>query len=98
MWKRDTSSDEVDGERPTAPYRWHLGCILLKSASNIHMWLRTGHIASLALAHSLLAETDAERARIAATVCATVDYIVKGGLVYVDPVTGKRTTWGYWDP
>ena len=60
--------------------------------------LRTGHIASLALAHSLLAETDAERARIAATVCATVDYVVKGGLVYVDPVTGNRTTWGYWDP
>ena len=69
VWKRDTSSDEVDG-----------------------------HIASLALAHSLLAETDAERARIAATVCATVDYVVKGGLVYVDPVTGNRTTWGYWDP
>ena len=37
-------------------------------------------------------------ATVAATVCATVDYVVKGGLVYVDPVTGKRTTWGYWDP
>ena len=81
-------------------YRWHPGCILPRLPA-IFMGITrcgTGHIASLALAHSLLAETDAERARIAATVCATVDYVVKGGLVYVDPVTGKRTTWGYWDP
>ena len=32
------------------------------------------------------------------TLCATVQYIVDGGLVYIDPVTGNRTTWGYWDP
>ena len=42
-WKRDTSSDEVDG-----------------------------HVASFAVAHALLAETPAEKARLAGTLCATV--------------------------
>lgn len=69
QWKRDTSSDEVDG-----------------------------HIASFAVAHSLLAETADEQARLARTLCATVQYIVDGGFVYIDPITGNRTTWGYWDP
>ena len=69
VWKRDTSSDEVDG-----------------------------HVASFAVAHALLAETPAEKARLASTLCATVQYIVDGGLVYIDPLTGNRTTWGYWDP
>ena len=25
-------------------------------------------------------------------------YIVDGGLVYIDPITGNGTTWGYWAP
>eukprot|EP01052_Picozoa_sp_SAG31_P033197 SAG31_NODE_3721_length_3950_cov_2.867048_2_plen_127_part_00 len=67
QWKRDTSSDEVDG-----------------------------HVAAFAVAHSLLAETAGEKARLARTLCATVQYIVDGGLVYIDPVTGNRTTWCVW--
>lgn len=69
QWKRDTSSDEVDG-----------------------------HIAAFAVAHAVLAVTPEEKARLARPLCATVQYIVDGGLVFIDPVTENRTTWGYWDP
>ena len=50
------------------------------------------------MAHAVLAVTAQEKARLARPLCATVQYIVDGGLVYIDPVTGNRTTWGYWDP
>ena len=48
QWKRDTSSDEVDG-----------------------------HIAAFAVAHAVLAETTEEKARLAGTLCATVQYLLQ---------------------
>lgn len=56
-----------------------------------------GHFYGLALAHDSLAETDAERARIARLICAMTSYIVDNKFMYVD-VTGYNTTWGYWAP
>ena len=58
----------------------------------------TAHFFVLALAHERLARTDAERARVARLVCSTAGYIVDGGYVFVDPVSGKGTSWAYWDP
>ena len=58
----------------------------------------TAHFFVLALAHERLARTDAERARVARLVCSTAAYIVDGGYVFVDPVSGNGTSWAYWDP
>ena len=69
VWKRDTSSDEVDG-----------------------------HVFALSIAHDHLATTAAERVRIAEPMCRMVAHIVDAGFLLVDPITGRHTTWGYWDP
>ena len=58
----------------------------------------TGHFAVLLIAYKLLAQSDAERDRIARLLCDTAAYIQDGGYVFVDPVSGKGTSWGYWDP
>lgn len=46
----------------------------------------------------MLARTETERARIAAPLCKSAAYIVDHGMTLFDPSTGRRTTWGYWDP
>lgn len=38
------------------------------------------------------------RARVARLLCDTAAYLQDGGWVFVDPVSGKGTSWGYWDP
>ena len=58
----------------------------------------TGHIFALLVAHQLLAQTDLERARVAHLLCDTVNYIVDGGFDFIDPISHKRTSWGYWSP
>ena len=58
----------------------------------------TGHIFAMFTVHELVAKSDVERARAAAPLCATVANIVDSGFILVDPVTGKGTSWGYWDP
>jgi hypothetical protein len=58
----------------------------------------TGHFYTLALVHDLLATNDDERRRVALPICRTAKYIVDGGFVFIDPFTGNRTSWGYWDP
>jgi hypothetical protein len=57
-----------------------------------------GHFYALHLAYDELAETEAERIRVARLMCNLASYIVDGGYVYIDPLTGNRTTWGYWSP
>jgi hypothetical protein len=52
----------------------------------------------MALVHDLLAANDAERRRAALPICRTAKYIVDGGFTFIDPFTGDRTSWGYWDP
>lgn len=58
----------------------------------------TGHFFTLLLAHELLSRTAAERVRVGRLLCATAAYLQDGGWVFVDPVTKRGTTWGYWDP
>ena len=57
-----------------------------------------GHVWAFTAVHQMLATTDAERARVAYHLCKAVKYIVDAGFVFVDPNTGRRTTWGYWSP
>jgi hypothetical protein len=45
-----------------------------------------------------LAENDGERERVAGTMCDTADYLIRGDLKFIDPVTNVGTHWGYWDP
>lgn len=58
----------------------------------------TGHVFTLLVVHQLLAQTVAEKARVARPLCQTVGYILDGGLIFIDPISGKGTSWGYWDP
>jgi hypothetical protein len=57
-----------------------------------------GHFFTQLLAWEYLARTDAERERVAVKLCATADYLLQGNLRFIDPVSGKGTSWGYWDP
>ena len=57
-----------------------------------------GHVFTLLVVHELLARSDAERARAARLLCASVAYIQDGGYKFIDPVSKKGTSWGYWDP
>jgi hypothetical protein len=58
----------------------------------------TGHFFTQLLAWKYLARTGAERDRVANTLCATADYLLQGKLRFIDPISGKGTSWGYWDP
>ncbi len=58
----------------------------------------TGHFFTLLQAWEFLARNDAEKARVARSLCDTADYLLKGGLRFIDPVSGRGTSWGYWDP
>jgi hypothetical protein len=50
------------------------------------------------LAYDLLAQNEAEKVRIARLLCDTTSYIVDHDFVFIDPLTGNRTSWGYWSP
>jgi hypothetical protein len=56
-----------------------------------------GHVWAFTAVHQLLAKTAAEKRRVARSLCKAVKYIVDGGDDFIDPTTGRRTTWGYWD-
>lgn len=58
----------------------------------------TGHFFTMFQAWLYLAQTAEEKQRVASKLCASADYLVKGGLKFIDPVSGRGTTWGYWDP
>eukprot|EP00040_Diaphanoeca_grandis_P035874 m.226675 g.226675 ORF g.226675 m.226675 type:complete len:542 (-) comp33500_c1_seq1:160-1785(-) len=58
----------------------------------------TGHFFTLLVAHEMLAITDAERGRVSRLLCDTATYLLDGKLVFVDPISKKGTSWGYWDP
>jgi hypothetical protein len=57
-----------------------------------------GHFYGIHLAYDHLAETEQDQLRAAAMICNMASYIVDHGFVYLDPLTGNRTTWGYWSP
>lgn len=52
----------------------------------------TGHFFTMLLAWKFLARNDAEKTRIASTLCATADYILKGKLRFIDPIYGAIGT------
>ena len=57
-----------------------------------------GHVFTLLVVHELLAATDSERARVARPLCQSMTYVQDAGYIFVDPISGKGTSWGYWDP
>jgi hypothetical protein len=57
-----------------------------------------GHFYGLHIAYDDLAQTEPEKVRVARLICNTASYIVDGGFNFIDPLTGNRTTWGYWSP
>jgi hypothetical protein len=58
----------------------------------------TGHFFTLFAAYEHLAETSSEKRRVANLLCDTAGYLVDGGLKFIDPISKKGTSWGYWDP
>ena len=58
----------------------------------------TGHFFTLLVVHELLARTATEKRRAARLLCSSAAYLVDGGFQLIDPITKKRTSWGYWDP
>jgi hypothetical protein len=57
-----------------------------------------GHMYGLQVAYDHLAETAHEKLRVGRLICSMVAYIVENGFLFIDPLTGNRTTWGYWSP
>ena len=57
-----------------------------------------GHVFTLLVVYELLARTDTERTRVARPLCQTMAYLQDNGYIFVDPISGKGTSWGYWDP
>ena len=57
-----------------------------------------GHFYGLHLAYDILANNEDEKLRAARLLCNAAAYIVDHEFVYVDPLTGNRTSWGYWSP
>ena len=62
------------------------------------MCLADGHFYGLHLAYDVLANNEHEKLRAARLLCNAAAYIVDHDFVYVDPLTGNRTSWGYWSP
>ena len=58
----------------------------------------TGHFFTLYLAYEHLAESKSEKTRVANLLCDTAAYLLEGGLKFIDPISKKGTSWGYWDP
>lgn len=58
----------------------------------------TGHFFTLYAAYEHLAETRLEKRRVANLLCDTAGYLLDGGLKFIDPISKKGTSWGYWDP
>ncbi len=57
-----------------------------------------GHFYGLHLAYDILANNEDEKLRAARLLCNAAAYIVDHDFIYVDPLTGNRTSWGYWSP
>eukprot|EP01052_Picozoa_sp_SAG31_P004971 SAG31_NODE_212_length_20157_cov_9.648868_16_plen_98_part_00 len=51
-----------------------------------------GHFYGLHVAYDNLAETESEKRRVARLICSMAAYIVDNSFVFVDPLTGNRTT------
>ena len=86
-FKSDTSTDEVRNALLLAALGFSLTLDALPSQTD-------GHFFSLQLAYDRLATTEHEKLRAARLLCNMAGRIVDHGLVYVDPLTGNRTTWG----
>eukprot|EP01059_Diplonema_ambulator_P017762 TRINITY_DN29829_c0_g1_i1.p1 TRINITY_DN29829_c0_g1~~TRINITY_DN29829_c0_g1_i1.p1 ORF type:complete len:429 (+),score=138.24 TRINITY_DN29829_c0_g1_i1:115-1287(+) len=56
-----------------------------------------GYYYALPLFHDYVCETDAERQRVMSMILGTIDYIMANDWYLID-VTGKPTTWGFWNP
>ena len=57
-----------------------------------------GHFFGLLVTHQFLAESDAERGRVARVLCSTATALLENDYNLIDPTSGRRTTWGYWGP
>lgn len=57
----------------------------------------TGHLFVYPLIYDLVAETAEEKQRVLSLIVNITDYIIDNDYYLID-VTGKPTTWGYWNP
>ena len=58
----------------------------------------TGHFFTMLQAWMFLAENQSEKDRVAEKLCNTAEYLLDGNLQFIDPISKKGTSWGYWDP
>jgi len=58
----------------------------------------TGHFATYALIHDHIAKTDEERERVLRLYEGLLMGIIDNDLYFIDPFTGSRTFWGFWNP
>ena len=58
----------------------------------------TGHFFTMLQAWMFLAENQSEKDRVAEKLCNTAEYLLDGNLRFIDPISKKGTSWGYWDP
>ncbi len=99
-FKADTSTDETGPAQPTITPSYHCSIFIF----GIELRLRRstfgpdGHFYGLHLAYDKLANNEDEKLRVARLLCNAAAYIVDHGFIYVDPLTGNRTSWGYWSP
>ena len=56
-----------------------------------------GHIYVYSILYDLVAETEDEKTFVLNLMTSLIDYIVENDYQLID-YTGKRTTWGFWDP
>ena len=58
----------------------------------------TGHFFGYLFYYDLVAETEEEKAEVRALVARVTDYLLAGGLNFIDPIDGEHTRWGVWAP
>jgi hypothetical protein len=82
--------------------RWHWSTM---SGFENYMWKDDtssdeidGHLSAMPVIYDLVAETDEERERVYALIEGITGGILENDLYLIDPSTGKRTSWGFWNP
>ena len=57
-----------------------------------------GHLSIYPIVFDLVAELPWEKQAVASTIRNIVDYILANNYTLIDPITGKETSWGQWQP
>ena len=80
--------------------RWHLSMTM-----NDYYWKDDtssdeidGHLMALPVIYDLVAKTDEDRLRVFKLIDGITGGIVENDFYLIDPTTGQRTLWGFWNP